>query len=103
MDFESHKAKVLAVLDSPAAFTQDAFARDAAGNPVDPTDNAAVSFCLNGAIVKASYQGGTKEEWEQFIEKLAFAPGTLDQATRFLADFANSHTYDEVVSALAAA
>jgi hypothetical protein len=41
------------ILNRPQAWTRGASARNLAGEPVDPLDPSAVTFCARGAVVKA--------------------------------------------------
>ena len=65
------------ILATPAHWTQDAMARDAAGNPVHPQSPAAVCWCIGGALSRAAAElagpGGTVD-----LEALAQAEGRAE-------------------------
>ena len=50
-----HLQKARDLIAPPGAWIQNDFAKDSDGFPEDPCNNAAVCFCAQGAIARATY------------------------------------------------
>ncbi len=86
------------LIASPDTWTQNEFARDVDGRPVEPTDPAAVRFDAQGAIYRLRAE---MEEDVAALQRLAVAMGA--EPTRLcgmdVSGFNDRHTHAEVLAA----
>lgn len=98
--------RVLEILNSPEKWIKGHNARDKDGHPIYPPNEAAVCWCLEGAIYKALWeQNLTNKKWENSYykivhalchsENLAFNIGNQDEHIGFNDD--KNTTYNKVI------
>lgn len=82
-----------ALIQDPERWTRGVLARDANGREVDEHADAAVCWCLEGAVARVCAQSGCGfyEAWGPVRSAAAFVP---------LAEFNDSHSHADVLAVL---
>lgn len=76
-------------------WTQDSFARDSGGLPIDPTNDDAVCFCAIGALARAV---GSNPDGELPAENFLVSEMLEWDARDSIPDFNDNHTHADILS-----
>ena len=83
-----------ALISDEKNWTQDSFARNSAGEKVEPANERAVCFCAIGALAKAACLAPELDlPAENFIQDEAYMLGWIN-----VPEFNDNHTHSEVLA-----